>query len=89
MTYPAVPEDHLSPLEELVLKAFKQALSEERSEAAEHLLRALETLQPDPAPGSSVAKAYQTIADRAINGSLGLRRLREVAPFSWTALRRR
>lgn len=58
MTHLPVPEDQISPLEELILKAFKQALSDERSEVAEHLLRAIETLQPDPAPGSSVARAY-------------------------------
>ncbi|KZZ24144.1 hypothetical protein A3753_17845 [Sulfitobacter sp. HI0082] len=76
MTHLAVPEGQISPLEELILKAFKQALSDEQLDVAEHLLRALETLQPGPAPGSSVAKAYLAISDRTINGRLAPRRLR-------------
>lgn len=62
-------------LENQILEAFKRALSEEQSDVAEHLLQALEVLQPDPAPGSSVAKAYLAIADRTINGSTEPKRL--------------
>ncbi|CCF22392.1 protein of unknown function (plasmid) [Pseudorhizobium banfieldiae] len=76
MTHSAVPEDQISPLEELILKAFRRALSDEQSDVAEHLLRALETLQPNLAPGSSVANAYRAIADRTINGGVVSRRLR-------------
>ncbi len=50
------------PVEEQILSAFKQALSEKRWDAAEHLLQALEAIQPEPAPGSTLAKAYRSIA---------------------------
>jgi|GEM_PF-6705082 hypothetical protein len=76
MSHLSPPEDQISLLEELIPQAFKRALSEERSEAAEHLLRALEALEPNATPGSSVARAYLAISDRTINDSLGPRRLR-------------
>jgi hypothetical protein len=75
MTQISTRNSRNSPLEDQILEAFKRALSEEQSEAAEHLLRALEVLQPDPMPTSSVAKAYRAIADRTINGSTAPRRL--------------
>lgn len=76
MTRLTTSEDKISALEEQILRAFKQSLSEERSEVAEHLLRALETLQPKPTPGTSIAKAYLAISDRTINGVTVPRRLR-------------
>ena len=48
-------------LEDRILAAFKRALVEGRLDVAEHLLRALETLQPDPIPGSAVADAYSSM----------------------------
>ena len=47
-------------LEEQVLAALERALAEGRSEAAEHLLRALEALCGDASPGSVLADAYLT-----------------------------
>ena len=64
-----------SPLEDQILEAFQRALSEEQSDVAEHLLRALEVLQPDPASGASAAKAYRAIANLTINGSTAPRRV--------------
>jgi hypothetical protein len=49
-------------LEARILAAFKQALEEGRSDVAEHLLCALETLCPDAMPGSPPAAAYLTVA---------------------------
>lgn len=63
MTQVSTRRSWVSPLEDQILNAFKQALSEEQSEVAEYLLRALEVLQPNPAPASSVAKAYRAIDD--------------------------
>lgn len=47
----------LAILEEQVLAVLKRALEEGRTEAAEHLLRALETLCEDASPGSALADA--------------------------------
>jgi hypothetical protein len=49
-------------LEAMILAAFKQAMEEGRTDVAEHLLCALETLCPDDMPGSPRAAAYLTVA---------------------------
>ncbi len=59
-----MPHPHI-PLEEQILTAFKRALSEGRMDVAEHLLKALEALDPHPMPGSLVADAYGAIAGMA------------------------
>ena len=45
-------------LEQCILAALTQALAEHQSEAAEHLMCALEALSEDPVPGSPLADAY-------------------------------
>jgi hypothetical protein len=50
-------------LEEQVLAVLKRALTEGRVEAAEHLLRAVETLCGDACPGSARASAYVALAE--------------------------
>ncbi len=45
-------------LEQRILVALTQALAEHQSEAAEHLLRALEALSEDAVPGSPLADAH-------------------------------
>ncbi|MBA3516065.1 MAG: hypothetical protein H0T75_00025 [Rhizobiales bacterium] len=57
--------DRPAALEDQILTAFKRALAEGRSDVAEHLLRALEALQPHPTQGSSVADAYRAIVAMA------------------------
>lgn len=53
------------PLERKILAAFKQAYTEQQLDVAEHLVRALETFDPDWEPGSASAEAYITVcADR-------------------------
>ena len=47
-------------LEEQILAALERALAEGRSDAAEHLLRALEALCGDAMSGSPLADAYLT-----------------------------
>lgn len=47
-------------LEDRILAALELALAEGRTEAAEHLLRALEALCSDVSPGSLLADAYLT-----------------------------
>jgi hypothetical protein len=49
-------------LENLVLTALRQAVAEGHLKVAEHLLRALETMEPTPAPDSATAAAYRLIA---------------------------
>jgi len=44
-----------------ILAAFKQAQTAQRADVAEHLLRALETLEKKPKPGSTLAEAYFTL----------------------------
>lgn len=51
-------------LEMAILTAFKQAMVDKRLDVAEHLLRALETLLPNPNPGSLLAEAYISIKAR-------------------------
>ncbi|NOG73528.1 MULTISPECIES: hypothetical protein [Roseicella] len=46
------------PLEDHIIAALTQALAEGRTDAAEHLLRAVETLCSDATPGSVLADAY-------------------------------
>lgn len=48
----------------MVLTAFNQAMADNRLDVAEHLLRALETLQTVPITGSLLAKAYLSIKAR-------------------------
>lgn len=58
-------------LERLVLGAFRQALADGRLDVAEHLLHALERLQPTPEPGSSLAaacKAFLRMGDATGRG---------------------
>jgi hypothetical protein len=43
--------------------ALKQAMTDDRPDAAEHLLRALEALAPDCAAGSPLAGAYLLVAE--------------------------
>lgn len=50
-------------LEEQVLAVLKRALAEGSVEAAEHLLRAVETLCGDECPGSTRASAYVALAE--------------------------
>jgi hypothetical protein len=47
-----------SSLEQQILAALERSLIEGRSEAAEHLLRALEALRGDASPGTPLADAY-------------------------------
>jgi len=49
-------------LEDQVLAALERALRERREDVAEHLLRALEALCPDAAPGSPLGEAYLAVA---------------------------
>ncbi|TDH62091.1 hypothetical protein E2C06_12955 [Dankookia rubra] len=54
-------EEELPPppnLEEQILAALERALEEGQTEAAEHLLRALEALCSDASAGSVLADAY-------------------------------
>lgn len=55
-----------SQLEDLILAAFRHAEAEGRRDAAEHLMRALETLCPCPDDaalcGSALAEAYGDLA---------------------------
>jgi len=53
------------PLDAKILAAFKQACAEDRLDVADHLLRALETLDREPEPDTPVAKAYRRIAASA------------------------
>lgn len=55
-----------TPLERQILQALKRALSEEEAEAAEHLLKALETLSDSLEAGSARREAYQAILDRTL-----------------------
>jgi hypothetical protein len=49
-------------LETAILTAFERALADDHIHVAEHLLRALEALQPDLGPGTERAFAYLEIA---------------------------
>jgi hypothetical protein len=49
-------------LDERILAVFKRACAEDRMDVAEHLLRALETLDGDPKPNTPLGKAYLTVA---------------------------
>lgn len=60
-----MPPDLPTPLEDQILAAFKRALAEGRLDVAEHLLQALEALQPDPVPGSATAGVYSSIGRKA------------------------
>jgi len=50
-------------LEYRILAALRQAMTDDRLDVAEHLLRALEALAPNCAPGSPVAEAYLLVAE--------------------------
>jgi hypothetical protein len=63
MTPHGPSQRHPTRLEEQVLAALKQAMTDDRLDVAEHLLRALEVLVPDCAPGSPLAAAYLLIDD--------------------------
>ena len=52
----------LTRLEHRVLAALRQAMTDDRLDVAEHLLRALEALAPDCASGSPLADAYLLVA---------------------------
>lgn len=49
------------PLEGKILAALKAAFAEGRLDVAEHLVRALEILEPEPSPGSALGQAYAMI----------------------------
>jgi hypothetical protein len=49
-------------LEDSILTAFSQAMADARTDVADHLLRALETLCLDEMLGSAVAEAYLHVA---------------------------
>ncbi|WP_445504681.1 hypothetical protein [Microvirga sp. G4-2] len=49
-------------LGQTILAAFRQAVAEDRPDVADHLLRALETLEAEPMPGSPLAEAYTALA---------------------------
>jgi hypothetical protein len=51
-------------LEDHILSAFTLAYGSARWEVADKLLLALEALQPDSLPGSSLARAYALAAER-------------------------
>lgn len=53
--------DHRS-LESQILVVFQQALMENRMDVAEHLLCALEKLDPDSEPGSTLSEAFLSVA---------------------------
>lgn len=57
-------------LEDQVLAALGQALCEQRSDVAEHLLHALEVLCEDAMPGSPLADAYLLVARDTTPGQL-------------------
>ena len=48
-------------LEGKILAALKVAFAEGRLDVAEHLVRALEILEPEPSPGSALGQAYAMI----------------------------
>ena len=48
-------------LEGKILAALKAAFAEGRLDVAEHLVRALEILEPEPSPGSALGQAYAMI----------------------------
>jgi hypothetical protein len=48
-------------LEGKILAALKAAFTEGRLDVAEHLVRALEILEPEPSPGSALGQAYAMI----------------------------
>ncbi|MDN3565106.1 hypothetical protein QWZ14_12110 [Paeniroseomonas aquatica] len=50
-------------LEERIIAALRQALAEQQTEAAEHLLRAIEALCQDATPGTALAEAYAAAFD--------------------------
>lgn len=49
-------------LESRILTAFRQALDEDRLDVAEHLLCALEALNPNGMPGSALSEAFLSLA---------------------------
>jgi hypothetical protein len=49
------------PLEGKILAALKAAFAEGRLDVAEHLVCALEILEPEPSPGSALGQAYAMI----------------------------
>lgn len=56
----AMPKKRVS-LERQILEAFTRAHGEGRLDVAEHLLRALETLQGDRLAGAELNEAYLTV----------------------------
>jgi hypothetical protein len=48
-----------------ILAVLKEAAAEDRLDVAEHLLQALEVLEGEPCPGSSLGNAYLLVARRA------------------------
>ncbi len=51
------------PLDRKILVAFQEAVKRDRMDVAEHLLRALETLQPDGQRAKEKHAAYRLIAE--------------------------
>lgn len=51
-------------LDHKILAVLKEAVAEDRLDVAEHLLQALEVLEGEPCPGSSLGNAYLLIAKR-------------------------
>ena len=55
---------HQDRLERQVATAFQMALASGRLDVADHLADALQTICPDPLPGSSLATAYLAISKK-------------------------
>lgn len=49
-------------LDHKILAVLKDAVADDRLDVAEHLLQALETLEGEPRPGSSLGNAYLLVA---------------------------
>ena len=57
-------------LEDQIFAALKQAMSNGRTDVADHLLSALEVLAPECTPGAPLVRAYTLIADPGLQAVL-------------------
>ncbi len=70
--YGATRQRHRVCLEGQIFAALKQAMSDGRTDVADHLLSALEVLAPECTSGAPLARAYTLVADPGLHGALGL-----------------
>ena len=59
-------------LEDRIFAALKHAMSDSRTDVADHLLGALEVLAPECTSGAPLVRAYTLIADPGLQGALDL-----------------